>query len=269
MKKKLLSTAAAIAALSAMYAVPALALGLGEGEQSTEVTGSNEIYTPKIDIALPGDLSFGINPLSYDTDGDPATTDDQIQIVATDYLMENYSDVPVAIKTATKAEKGDGEGTTAVITNGALYNTESGELQVSKDASEVFLLQVLPQVGAISQDADGVFFINNAGIDLTTITNEATALSKGACVLSTGANDITFILDKITTGATELDQISGFTFSGAVDPQATFVGDDVKVTTVFTLEVLSDAQYARSYDLNPDFTGVDRSVAVLTGDALK
>lgn len=267
MKKKLLSTAAAIAALSAMYAVPALALGLGEGEQSTEVTGLSEIYTPAIDIALPGDLSFGINPLSYDTDGDPATTDDQIQIVATDYLMENYSDVPVAIKTATKAEKGE-NSSTAVITNGALYNTESGELQVSKDASEVFLLQVLPQAGAISQDADGVFFISDAGIDLTTITNEATALSKGACVLSTGANDITFILDKITTGATELDQISGFTFSGAVDPQATFVGDDVKVTTVFTLEVLSDAQYARSYDRNPDFFGVDRSVAVLTGDAL-
>lgn len=273
MKKSLLSVAASVAALSTMLTVPALA-SLSADQLSETITGSNYVTSPAIEVELPSSLEFGVNPLSIESDGNESTTDDRVQIVAADYLIYNRSQVPVAIKASTIANANNGEGRTASIVTSAAYNKESKEMQVSGDASEVFLLQVLPQSNGIIKttvEDEDIFTISNDAVllgDITTITGQATAVSKGACVLDTVTSDVTFILNKASGEAINVDQVSGFTFAGAVDPQATFLSEDITVRTVFTLNILSDSQYENSYATNTKFDNIDSSVAQLTGDAV-
>ena len=61
---------------------------------ATSVTLRAFPVDPVIEVELPGDLAFGINPLSLDADDD-GTADDQI--VTSQYMITNYSNVPVLI----------------------------------------------------------------------------------------------------------------------------------------------------------------------------
>lgn len=270
MKKKLLATAASVAALSTMLVVPAVA-GLYSEDETFEATGVGSVVSPVISVVLPADLSFGINPLSLDADGDDKS---DAQIIATDFTMMNMSTVPVAVNAATSATAG-----AATLTNSAVFNQLSNEMMCDTASPEVFLLQVLPTELAYDTNT-GVISATNNALDkenrLTDckITDTATALSASTIILTDVAENVTFKLDKSTDGSIDVLDCASFSLAGAVDPNSVFVDGDLTVKTVFSLDVISDAEYAGNYLADERFISNDTDdkvvsqVSILTGTAL-
>ena len=78
-------------------------------------------------------------------------------------------------------------------------------------------------------------------------------------------NDVNFKLNKVSAnGEPATDGVSGFTFVGAVNPNATFDDGDITVSTTFTLTTLTEAQYTNGYETNADLTGVHTSIVEKT-----
>lgn len=99
--KKAIATVTAISAMSSMCAMTVFA----EGEWNTnggtaEVEGVPTIVSPTIEVELPGDLSFGLNPLKMNVSEDPDNPNTN-PIISGDYYVTNYSNIPVAVRTTT------------------------------------------------------------------------------------------------------------------------------------------------------------------------
>lgn len=266
-KKNLLAASASIAALATMLVVPAVA---DETETGTVVEGTNSVITAEIDVTLPAELPFGINPLKLDADGDTETTpNDNVQIIASDFLFYNNGQTPVIVTTETKAAKTENSTGKATITNAAVYNEASGEMEVSMDAAELFLLQAFPERMYVSGDLETVTTESAAVTNLLSITNEATAVTNGACVVSTGANKVYYALDKLSSsGLYEVKNVGSFSFTGAVDPQATFEEGEFTVSTVFNLDIISDAQYEKNWEKTSEYGHVYDNIRTITNAVL-
>ena len=96
-KKKLLSVLTATVLLSSLFATTAFAEDIEWNNQGGKATieGSTFPVAPHIEVAIPGDLTFGINPLNVNVS--ETETPDTRQIVAADYAIVNYSNVAVVI----------------------------------------------------------------------------------------------------------------------------------------------------------------------------
>ena len=267
MFKRFLSATMAVA-LAAMVMAPAGALATeiewGNNGGSSEVTGDSYAVEAVLDVTLPGDLAFGINPLYLDADGDTATTGDNTQIVATDYVIQNYSNVPVLISAKTSVKGG---ADTKIVTVPAI-NANTGELSPSAiTAKEVYLAMMLPTTAATITDEE-------AKLTTTAFTlKNAATVSMGGITLDTTAKEVLFRLAKADAdGNAVAAGTSGFTFGGAVNPDAVYgTGEeaDVTVTTVFTMNTLTSGQYDGGYAVaSSGAVQFDGTVVIPTGGSV-
>lgn len=248
MVKKLIRTGVALLTVSSMFAITAFAADEEEvwNANGGSFTMEGDAWTvePVIEVELPGDLAFGINPLSLDADED-GTADKQI--VSSNYLITNNSNVPVLVGTKTTLTGGDN----VAILDDAEYDDQSGDLKAVDQKKAIWMVQLFPTAAATISEEGNTLNVT----DLTaTDTNDDV---KGACIGSTDdkAANALFLLAANTGDTLKPECVSGFKFAGAVDPNATFDETDaVKVTTVFTLNTLSANQVTNNYEkLDTDY----------------
>lgn len=255
-KKKLIASATTAVLVTGMLAGTAMADELNENGATQTVTGESSAVQPIISVELPGDLTFAINPLRLDANDD-GTKDEQI--VATSYGIVNYSNVPVLVNAKTKAVAAN--NTNLLGTATVAYDTNTSELTSADGAKDVLLIQAFPVA------TSGVAWSN----DTVTITSDkfekiadaSAAKAKGGLILSGTENDVNFKLNAVSAnGEPAADGVSGFTFVGAVNPNATFDDGDITVSTTFTLTTLTADQYQNGYKATTDLTGVHTSIVV-------
>lgn len=254
-KKKLIASATTAVLVTGMLAGTAMADELNENGATQTVTGESSAVQPIISVELPGDLTFAINPLRLDANDD-GTKDEQI--VATSYGIVNYSNVPVLVNAKTKAVAANNTnliGSTGTVT----YDPNTSELTSTGGAKDVLLIQAFPEA------SKGVTWSNDTVTvkpqDFTEIADVAAAKGKGGLVLSQNENDVNFKLNAVSAnGEPAADGVSGFTFVGAVNPNATFDDGDITVSTTFTLTTLTADQYGKGYKTNTELIGVHTSV---------
>ena len=247
-KKKVISTlmAATIVAGSSMTAFAASATtapAWGENGGQSEVTGDSWTVQPVIEVELPAELTFGVNPMMLDADGDATTTGDNTQILSTDYLIVNYSNVPVEIKTETKVTVNSIDGVTAdpikfvPAPAAANWDAATKELKNAAGQRDVLLIQQLPTAAA-TIGTDGA--ITMAYTKPTWGTDTPAA-----------ANIFGHMLDTTNDGELDPANVSGFTFSGAVNPNTQFYDGEITVSTVFTCNIITAAQAADTTKYTP------------------
>lgn len=255
-KKKLIASATTAVLVTGMLAGTAMADDLNENGATQTVTGESTAVQPIISVELPGDLTFAINPLRLDANDD-GTKDEQI--VATSYGIVNYSNVPVLVNAKTKAVAAN--NTNLLGTAAVNYDANTDELTSTGGAKDVLLIQAFPAA------SNGVAWSNDAvtvkAQEFKKIADAAGAKASGGLILSGSENDVNFKLNAVSAnGEPAADGVSGFTFVGAVNPNATFDDGDITVSTTFTLTTLTADQYKNGYTTTTDLTGVHTSIVV-------
>lgn len=252
-----MATAMTAALITSMFATTAFAdetKAWNTDGGSLTVEGASTTVEATLEVELPTDLSFGINPLKLDVSEDSSKPNKK-QIVGADYLITNYSNVDVLVKASTKVTA---ESTVDLKTAGA-YDDKSFELSPTKDKKAVLLIQALATAITVGTDESvtttyGDFTASAAA------SNDATSVNgKAGAILGAGDTDILFKLAK-NDGTLKSANIGAFTFDGSVDPNAAFTDGDVKVTTVFTMSTLTDNQSTNSYEASATYTGATNVV---------
>lgn len=103
-KRRLMATAMTAALITSMFATTAFAdetKAWNTDGGSLTVEGASTTVEATLEVELPTDLSFGINPLKLDVSEDSSKPNKK-QIVGADYLITNYSNVDVLVKASTK-----------------------------------------------------------------------------------------------------------------------------------------------------------------------
>lgn len=256
-KRRLMATAMTAALITSMFATTAFAdetKAWNTDGGSLTVEGASTTVEATLEVELPTDLSFGINPLKLDVSEDSSKPNKK-QIVGADYLITNYSNVDVLVKASTKVTA---ESTVDLKTAGA-YDDKSFELSPTKDKKAVLLIQALATAITVGTDES----VTTTYGDFTasaTASNDATSVNgKAGAILGAGDTDILFKLAK-NDGTLKSANIGAFTFDGSVDPNAAFTDGDVKVTTVFTMSTLTDNQSTNSYEASATYTGATNVV---------
>ena len=256
-KRRLMATAMTAALITSMFATTAFAdetKAWNTDGGSLTVEGASTTVEATLEVELPTDLSFGINPLKLDVSEDSSKPNKK-QIVGADYLITNYSNVDVLVKASTKVTA---ESTVDLKTAGA-YDDKSFELSPTKDKKAVLLIQALATAITVGTDESvtttyGDFTASAAA------SNDATSVNgKAGAILGAGDTDILFKLAK-NDGTLKSANIGAFTFDGSVDPNAAFTDGDVKVTTVFTMSTLTGNQSTNSYEASATYTGATNVV---------
>lgn len=256
-KKKLMALALTAAMLSSSMTAFASEATIDWGANGGKTTLEFYNYTvdPALEVLLPGELAFAINPLRLDADDNTATTDDKVQIVSSDYVIRNYSDVDVLITSQTRAKAGDGVTDIQFVTTAPAadtnYDSETGELVSETNKRAVLLAMELPS-GAATADAD-----SESGAKLTytkiawdgstgVAAGSGDALKNQYLLGGETATEVLFLLQAPTKtdGSFEKETVSGFSFSGAVDPTKAYAESDVTVETIFTMNAVTQAQNA-------------------------
>lgn len=252
MMKKIVAITTAAAAITSLFATSVFAadaepLPWNTNGGSMEMEGDAYTVDPVIEVELPGDLAFGINPLQLDADEDGNA---DAQIVSGQYPVINYSNVPVLVEASTTLEAGD----KVAILADADYET-NGDLKATDGKKAIWMAQLYPTSAAT---------IGTEG-EITLKTTDIAASNKNADIkgkpLGSTAAEVKFMLAayKDADGLKPAG-VSGFKFGGAVDPNATFDAetDAIKVKTTFTLNTLSQNQVANDYETLD--TGYDTTV---------
>lgn len=248
MFKKFLASATVAAMLTGMLGMTAFAAEWDTNGGKATVEGEGTMVEPTIQVTLPGDLAFGLNPLYLDADGDTTTKGDDTQIVTGQYVIANYSNVDVLIKAKTKAEAGQTSSAVLVAHDAEpTFNAKSFELEPVTDKKNVWLVQLLPTAAATVDSEQNVTLKFTAPKAASGALPEQAKIS--GITLDGTEQEVLFKLTKYDFAADKLPatSVSGFAFGGAVDPDSTFADGDIKVTTVFTLNTLTDNQSKTLY----------------------
>ncbi len=214
-----------------------------------EVEGEMWVQQPVIEVELPGNLDFGINPFKLAVsgageNGAPITD----QIISGEYYVTNYSNVAVAVTAATYISAAD-DKVALMAKDDIVWNT-ANELETSAMAGRkaVWLVQLYPTDIRVD-DTGNSMTVTGITAGTTTGTNAA-----GDTLVKGGEADVVkrpvFVLaawDE-TSNDTKKASIAGFQFGGAVDPGAAFEDGDITVTTVFELRLLTAAQADKNYE---------------------
>ena len=242
-RKKLaafLATALMVVSLPATFLAGEWNTNGGTGEAE----GSNWSVDPVIEVELPGDLAFGINPLYLDANEDGVAGD--AQIVTGQYIIKNFSNIDVLVTADTSVRAGDEvTGINFLTTN--TTDSVTGELvsNASPAVRNVYLVQMLPKAPATVSGEEVILNVN----EFTLASGSKDEI--GGVVLASDAQRVLFKLDSclVSDGAHVLQpsNISGFTFAGAVDPNAQYLEGEVIVKTVFTLTTLTENQSNNAY----------------------
>lgn len=257
-KKRVISTLAAAtlvvsSSMTAFAGSPTAAPEWGQNGGQSTVTGDSYTVQPVIEVELPAELTFGVNPMKLDADGDATTTGDNTQILSTDYLIVNYSNVPVEIKTETKAtvntvEEAAGADPIDFVVAPAAANWDSATKELKNDTSKrsVLLIQQLPTAAATVTGETPTLGVTKPvwGTDVP-----AAADIQGQ-MIGTTANEVYFLLTA-NNGTLAAGNVSGFTFSGAVNPNTQFYDGEITVSTVFTCNIVTTEQIADTAKYTP------------------
>ena len=250
-KKKFLAALSTAAITTSLLATTAFAATTPEwnnnGGQATG-EGGGEVRVPVIEVEVPLELPFAVNPykLNLAEEGD-AITD---QIWSDNYMIINHSEVPVAVKTESYATV----GSDVTLESAVATDTKSKKF-IGADATKkgVMLGMQFATDIALANDAYTIDYGDKLRFDAetpatgeTAITNEASLQAKNGLLLGSGdtnKEEATFVLG---TEAVEADVAKGvnaaaFKYVGAVNDSTTevYADEDLKVTTVYTLSVLA------------------------------
>lgn len=248
LKRAAVAAAAVMAMTANTLAVPVSATTTPEwnsnGGQSS-VHGDAEVYEASIEVELPGEIVFGVNPMKLNVSEDPDNPETS-QILSGSYLITNFSEVPVDVSVSTVIKANDklsvvtGSGTswTAVTWD----TTNPKELKTVDGKKAVLLVQKYPQ----TIDNDG-----NMTIEKQVFSGESSGAKPNALkgdILSTSApaKPVSFVLNAFDESKAN-ESMGGFEFDGAVDPKASFTEDDIVLESTFTMSILTDAQKEKNY----------------------
>lgn len=254
MFKKVLASATLVAVMTSMLGMTAFAadatIPWDTNGGSQEITGDGVPVEPIIQVELPGDLSFGINPLRLDGDEDGKV---DAQIVSSDYTISNYSNVDVLITAKTWVTVKDTVDLKKTVTAADDYDKISNELNPTTDKKAMWLVQLLPNEPTEFDATEGTPILKVKDLSYDG-TDESTSIAGKTLGSDDKApTEVLFKLKQFDYTKAEAEQklaptnVSGFKFAGVLDPNATFEAEDVKVTTIFTLNTLSTKQYEESY----------------------
>lgn len=249
LKRAVVAATAITAVMASTLAVPASATTApewGNNGGQERVHGDTYLVEPEIEVELPGDMTFGINPLKLEVSEDPAHSE-KSQIISGSYTVKNFSNVPVAVSAATSIKANADLAIVGTTGTGSSINwasntwdaTNASELKAVAGKKAVLLLQLYPK----TIDNDGNMTMDT--LDLKSATKPNTI--KGEILSTTApAKPVCFVLNAFEESKAK-DSIGGFKFGGAVDPNAYFTEDDIVLNTVFTMDILTDAQKNANY----------------------
>lgn len=238
MFKKRLTTLTAVLAMTSMFACSVSAAEWNNDGGKAEVEGSNTVVEAAIEVELPGDLMFGLNPLRLTTE-DPANPEATVssQIVTGQYAVINYSNVPVVVSASTAVTaKQDVE-----LTQSPTKDTNTGELEHVDGKKSIYLVQEYPT--DITVNSEGVV---NLSVNGVTIDNAID--SSGAALDTANTTDVIFSLAKWGEQEQPLPaNVGGFKFGGALDPNAGYAEEDITLKTTYTLTTVTEQQAQAGY----------------------
>lgn len=243
-KKKFLaalSTAAittSLLATTAFAATPTIEWNNNGGTAQGE--GSGEVRLPVIEVEVPLELPFAVNPYKLNLSEEDGTSITD-QIWSDNYMIINYSEVPVAVKTASKATP----GTDVALETAVTINTDTGKHEGTDPTKKnAFLGMQFGKTIAFANDAYTVIY-DALVFDASNVKDEATLQAKGGLLLndgSTATEDVTFVLDiPSDTNTAAGKNAAAFKYVGVLNDSTTdaYTDEDLKVTTVYTLSVLA------------------------------
>lgn len=239
-KKRLFSSLAVAAMITSMFATTAFAEDPEWNSQGGKATVEGGVYTvePTVEVAIPGDLTFGINPLKLNA-AEEGQTENKNQIISTDYSVINYSNVPVIVDVAVTATAGSG----VTMMDTAEYDANTSELKHATDTKNAFLCMSVNKTASFASDA---FTFTYGTVD-NNIKNATTAKAQASLVLSSGtASNAKFGLKAASTNMEKA--AASFKFQGAVDPQSAFAEGDITVSAVYTLSMVTENQLTTGYE---------------------
>lgn len=269
--KKAAVTAVTIAAMAASTLVMPVSASSGTPEWNTQggqetVDGDTYLISPVIEVELPGDLTFGVNPLKMDVSEDPAKPQKD-QIISGTYMVTNYSEVPVAVSAATKVTASNDVQLVAPATgttwpNGTWNTTNKTELKAVDGKKAVLLVQMYPT----KINSDGTMTTDTLIKSGSTPAPNSPNAVKGD-ILTTAAptKSVCFVLNAFNEEKAN-ESMGGFEFDGAVDPNAVFKEGDLAVDTVYTMDIITEEQKANTskynlYTTNTGFKGTSTTMA--------
>lgn len=232
------ATAAATIAANMMtmpvFATTAPEWGTNGGQQT--VVGTTYVVEPAIEVELPGDLTFGLNPMKLNV-AEEGQTADKSQIVSGTYLVTNYSEVPVAVSAVTTVTASSSVDLKTTSLAAGDWETATKELKTVTGKKAALLAQLYPTA------------ITNEGVmTVGTIPDTATAKTVPGDILTASAPSTTvyFVMDAFDEDSAN-KSMGGFKFGGALDPTAAFTEEDIKVDTVYEMNLLTEAQKTNNY----------------------
>lgn len=245
-KKRLFSSLAVAAMVTSMFATTAFAEDPQWNTQGGKATVEGGTYPvePTVEVALPGELTFGINPLKLEVSEDPTNNSNKNQIIATDYSIINHSNVPVIVDVAVTATA----ESTVTLMDTPSYNANTDELDHSASTKNAFLCLSVNKTATYSEDAG--FGYTYGAIDKT-VKDTNTAKAQASSILASGTPTNLKVGLKAASDTME-GSSAAFKFQGAVDPQSAFTANEIKVKAEYTLSMLTDNQLTTGYEKDTD-----------------
>ena len=273
-KKKFVAVMAATALTASMFSMTAFAGEWNTNGGTATVEGGSWSSAPTLEVVLPADLAFGMNPSMLGVDMDESGTieaSEKAQILTGVYQVASYSDVAVHVECKTKvaaAAPATGVDPITFLARAAFtakIDSTTFELANDTNVRNVVLVQEIPTAAAVI-DSEG-----NATLKFTDAgwgTKAVAATDVKGVVLGTADTTVDFILDAFDESAgVKPTNVSGFRFSGIMNPSTSFQDGEVTVTSVFTLNAITPSEKtglwtAGSITDGAAITGFDTTVAV-------
>ncbi len=273
-KKKFLAALSTAAITTSLLATTALAgttqtIEWNNNGGTAEGNGSGSVRVPVIEVEVPLDLPFAMNPykLNLAEEGADAITD---QIWSDNYMICNYSEVPVAVATSSTAKGKDadsnGKGGLALETTVTVDPNTKKYVGSSANAEKknAFIgMQFAKEIEFTEADGykpkygDKVIF--GDGTNITAATGEVLIKDKtsfqeaNGLLLSANAEEATFVLGTSTAnGANAV----AFKYIGVLNDSTTnvYADEDITVKTVYTLSVLASDDISSTTSGTPAVT---------------
>lgn len=258
--KRMLATtmAAAMMLSTTMQASATESIEWNNDNGESVVTGEGIVVQPILEVALPGDLTFTLDPLYIENDK---------QVGGGDYNVINYGNVDVKVTVNPSVVKNDGvvsvvstapglttdklryKDLTPVSGKKAVYLTAIPADKASTivdanedDVYEFAYTAAVSDVGRVASAGAGeAFAIGAASVGAATgtqfVLTEAEEGAKGT--VNFAFDLVAFNSEKTIKDAENLGCISSFTVGGAVDSTVTFDEGDVMIQAVYQMEVLT------------------------------
>ena len=234
------------------------------GEQT--VIGDAQVVQPVLEVALPGDLAFTLDPLKIENDA---------QVVGGDYNIVNYSTVDVKVTVYPSIVKNDALSVVAAPKGLNDDKTSYKDLDPvdSKKAIHLYVTPADTTTTLTDTNEDGIYefaytsdatevgraaFVAGGTQEAPTWTaaNKAGEADNGIAVLaeaeanakSDDSKSMIFYLQTPTFDGEVLDKtankgitaVTSFTVGGCADPSSIFYEGEVQIQAVYKMEMLSD-----------------------------